>query len=163
LWTLLKAVTIYAICWSIATVLGTGAQVILGALSIMAILGMANFFTFSAIKRLPNRGIWLASSIGLILIGFPCGLWLGGFFEFQISETMRQIGFPLPLVALVQENGRWIEYVGNPFLYLINIFFLTSISILPISIALILRWLIWKPNDSGPTACDPEYPGPKAF
>ena len=54
---------------------------------------------------------WKIASLCLLLAGVALGIKLAFFFEYQISDRMRAVSFPLPIVFFVWEEDRWTDFV----------------------------------------------------
>jgi hypothetical protein len=74
-------------------------------------------------------------------MGIPIGLWAGSSLRYPVSEVQQFVGFPIPVAVFQFENGRWVDYVGNPFVVLLNASIVGAVFLVPVSIALILRSL----------------------
>jgi hypothetical protein len=113
---------------------------VLGFITLAAI----DAWTLRRISRPSTPRIWRHLTIGLLAIGALLGAWLGFAFTYQVAPDHRHIGFPLPLLVLCWENGRWVDYVG-PILLLgpLNVFIIASFCLFPISIGMVTR-LLWR-------------------
>lgn len=76
-------------------------------------LGAVGFYTQRAFQRDHAGSAWRVLFWGLLLAGMATGVWAGFFLEYQLSRTLKVIGFPIPLVVFHLESGNWVDYVTD--------------------------------------------------
>lgn len=73
---------------------------------------------------------------------------LGLDLEYYVSENLRFVGFPIPMVAFHMENGRWVDYVPPDLILhtalLTNLVVPAAVAVLPL-----LLWLRFHPSKHG--------------
>jgi len=138
----LLGLTAYGVLWALAATAGPGAMALLAIGTGLAIAAVVHVGTFFWISRLPKPFLWRLAAVAILVIGIPISFWIGAAFQYQVSPTIKYCGFPFPAAILVLENGLWIDYVGGLHVVLVNILLLTTILLLPVLGALLLRFLI---------------------
>jgi hypothetical protein len=86
---------------------------------------------------------WVALAIAS-LFGAILGIWCGLEFEYRPSQTVRVLGFPMPIAVFHLEGGgadeQWIDFVSPfPVVNAIgNAFFILFLSAIPVGLAFLL-------------------------
>ncbi len=91
------------------------------------------------VKSRPAAGRWLGTGLALFGIGTVAGLYCAFLLEYQVSPTLRFVGFPIPVAIFHLESGRWIDYVHHgPVALLICAMNVISVAVaLPLPVALL--------------------------
>jgi hypothetical protein len=148
----LVVTTGYAVLWGLAVSVGDRAVVLLALLSILVVLGLIHVVAFYLVGRLPRPRRWRAIGTCLILVGGAIGLWSGACFEYQVSERHRFVGFPIPMAVFQLEDGRWVDYIGNPLVVLLDGFLVATALLAPFTVLLVVKSLLGRRDVPGVSA-----------
>jgi hypothetical protein len=107
------------------------------------IVGVATIdvFTLRSIRHQQHPRVWIVATSLLLIAGVATGFWCGFFLRYAWAENKEALGFPIPILIFQWEDGRWVDYVGNPFLAFVSLFLVASAFLLPISFGVLLAWL----------------------
>ena len=114
---------------------------LLAVLALVIGLVSVHVMTFWTIHRRGKNALWwwgagLSAVIGA-LSGFVSGVWV----RWRPEPNIEYVGFPIPGMMLLHEDGRWIDYVGPTILIcpLLNTLLGATALLIPISLALLIR------------------------
>jgi hypothetical protein len=86
----------------------------MGTLIAIGLILFSFWIIFCAVRifraRSARRSWWALLAV-LFVAGASLGVWLAFFFEYQPSQRMRVMSFPLPIVFFVWEEDRWTDFV----------------------------------------------------
>src|ERR1700738_5173213 len=118
---------------------------LVGFLVVVEVMG-ADVLTFWLIRHQPRSGVWRAIAIALLVVGVLVGSWSAFCWRYPWSENMEALGFPIPVVVFQWEDGRWVDYVGNPLLAFVSLFLVASAFLVPVLVGMVVAWLwrLWK-------------------
>jgi len=74
----------------------------------------------------------------LLSVGVPVGVWLAFFYRYAWSDHFEVLGFPIPVLVFELEDGKWVDYVGNPILAFVSLFLVVSAFLEPVSAGLLV-------------------------
>lgn len=112
---------------------------LIGLVVVLAV-AFTDVLTIRTIAR-QHKPIWRRATVLLLSVGVPVGIWLAMFYRYAWSDHFEVLGFPIPVLVFQLEDGRWVDYVGNPLLAFVSLFLVASAFLLPVSLGLLLDWL----------------------
>jgi hypothetical protein len=114
---------------------------LLATAGIAALLVAIHVWTFRRILR-QGRSVWWSRAAALAAsLGFVAGLVSGVLVRWRPEADTEYVGFPIPGMVLLYENGRWVDYVGATVLVcpLLNALLVGTVFVLPFTIAMVVR------------------------
>ena len=114
----------------------------MGFVILIGLLLLSGWILFVTSSRLFTRhaGIawWLVFG-SLIILGMAIGCRLSYEFEYNVSQDLRVLGFPIPLCAFQLEDGMWVDFPSPDwFAYpaaFTNVVVVTAFAVLPALLA----------------------------
>jgi len=108
--------------------------VVIGLIAIQAL-------TFRSIRRRDNSTFWSRGATVNVVLGAVTGLTSGVAVRWRPEANVEYVGFPIPGMTLLYEDGRWVDYVGPTVLIcpLLNALLVATVFLLPFSLALLVR------------------------
>jgi hypothetical protein len=103
--------------------------------TVILLLAGANLATVRSLYRNRRGRVWWGSLILLLIAGAGAGIYCTFFLEYQPTETLKIIGFPLALGVFRLEEGEWIDYVSRAMLLAIayDVLVVMLAAVLPLS------------------------------
>jgi hypothetical protein len=114
---------------------------LLAAAGIAALFVAIHIWTFRRILRQDRSAWWSRGAALAASVGFVAGLASGVLVRWRPEADTEYIGFPIPGIVLLYENGRWVDYVGPTVLVcpLLNALLVGTVFVLPFTIAMVVR------------------------
>ena len=111
--------------------------VLAGVIGLIAI----HVLTFRSIRRRAKSALWSWGSGIAVLVGAIAGFTSGVTVRWRPEDNVEYVGFPIPGMILLYEDGRWVDYVGPTVLIcpLLNALLGATVFLVPFSIALLVR------------------------
>lgn len=118
----------------------------MGFVILLALLLVSGWILCVTFRRLStyHAGIawWMAFCI-LVVVGVGVGYRLGFEFEYNISQDLRVVSFPIPTCAFHFENGKWVDFPSPEwFAYpaaFTNVVVVTAFAALPLLLVSMFR------------------------
>jgi hypothetical protein len=95
------------------------------------------WWTITNTNRMPNPFAWKAAAAAILTLGLIPGFGIGFGRRYAWADTVQVQGFPIPLAFFVLEDGQWVDYIGFPPLGLLNVLYLDSIFLSPLSLVIL--------------------------
>ena len=112
------------------------------------------------LRRLPSPSLWPLTTVVLVLVGGSVGLWLGFVCTYQEGPDFKCAGYSFPIFVLHREEGRWVDYAGDPLLGVLTASIIASCGLIPALVALAIgrlrRGLSRRPDRNKASICS--YP-----
>ena len=106
-----------------------------------AILVSIHVLTFRAIRRRGKSTVWRRVAVAAVIGGAMAGFISGIVVRWRPQPDIEYVGFPIPGMLLLYEDGRWVDYIGPGVLIspVLNALVVATVFILPVSFALFVR------------------------
>jgi hypothetical protein len=119
-------------------------------LIVFAVLFVIDVLTIRAMAVRRAGVVWWVALAILLVAGGVGGVW-AAMHEWQPTERLRVIGFPLAVGVWKLEGDQWIDYVSplGPLVPLFNVVAFLIASVLPLSVAYAVRRLWVRPLAGG--------------
>jgi hypothetical protein len=117
-------------------------------MAVVIAAAVADVVTLRLIRHRPWPGKWRVTASVLLLVSIPVGWWSAFCWRYSWSEGVEVLGFPIPVMVFQWEDGRWVDYVGNPFLGFVSLFLVASAFLLLVSAGMLAAGL-WRSRPSG--------------
>src|SRR5438876_1028078 len=78
---------------------------------VVPLAAWADFLTIRGLARNHAGPLWWAALAALSLPGAAADIWCGFYCEYQFSDRLRVISFPVPAVFFHLEDGQWVDYI----------------------------------------------------
>ena len=113
----------------------------LSVLVVVASLVYVQFWTIRTIWRRNLTQYCKLAAVALVVFGSICGFVSGTVVRWQPSANVEYVGFPIPGMELLYEDGRWVDYVGPTILIspCLNALIVGTVCLLPLTVALVVR------------------------
>lgn len=114
---------------------------LIAVLAVVVVLVAIHVWTFRVISRRAQSAWWSRGAAIAVSVGFVSGLVSGVVVRWRPEPGSEYVGFPIPGMVVLYEDGRWVDYVGPTVVIcpLLNALLVATVFLLPVSIALLIR------------------------
>jgi hypothetical protein len=104
---------------------------------VVPLLAWADLAAVAAMWKDRAGPVWRIVLIVLVVAGIAIGVWAGFWCDYQVSDDLRVVSFPVPAVIFHLEEGQWIDYVSPalPFVVVFNLLAVALTFVLPLALA----------------------------
>ena len=118
---------------------------VLAVLAIVIGLVAVDFLTLWSIGRRAKSAWWSRGSAVAVVVGAVTGFISGIFVRWHPAADVEYVGFPIPGMMLLYEDGRWVDYVGPTVLIcpVLNALLGATVFLLPFLLGLLVCRVTW--------------------